>query len=271
MVKIRKPSRDNDNVRNVAGYFSRKGFYAVNCQVIVDKKKRILWRSIKCRGGEHDSNAFKKTKLYEQLVNDYQTFIQNGFYLIGDSAYALASFLLKPFDGATPYSDEDSFNFFLSSSRIYVECCFGEIDGRWGILWKPLAFSLGRNLAVIDAVMRLHNFIVDYRERTNEDVALLVQSEMHTFNLEAIAALRDSDDLDNDVFIGVHSNDSTPPANVVGRPNNIEVVIRDYGASKRKALCQMFKERKMTRPDRHGTSKLYMPGQFGRVQIHSET
>ena len=48
--------------------------------------------------------------------------------------------------------------------RIYVECAFGEIDIRWGILCKPLDGSLESHKFIIDSCMRLHNFIVDWRE-----------------------------------------------------------------------------------------------------------
>ena len=57
---------------------------------------------------------------------------------------------------------------FLSNMRIYVECAFGEIDRRWGILWKPLQGSLDSHKYTIDSCLRLHNFIVNYREQENE-------------------------------------------------------------------------------------------------------
>ena len=53
-----------------------------------------------------------------------------GCYLVGDSAYALSPYLLCPYDNTQVDSAEDTFNYFLSSSRIYVECCFGEVDRR---------------------------------------------------------------------------------------------------------------------------------------------
>ena len=71
---------------------------------------------------------------------------------------------MTPYDNAMHGTEEDNFNFFHSSSRIVVECAFGEIDLRWGILWRPLQFSLDLNCKVIDACMRLHNFIVDFCE-----------------------------------------------------------------------------------------------------------
>jgi hypothetical protein len=267
LVKIRKPSFKKDGIRNAAGYYSRKGFYAINCQVIVDHKKRILWRSIKCRGAEHDSTAFKKTKLYQQLVEDRDLFIRNCLYIIGDSAYALMAFLLKPFDNAAPYSDLDAFNFYLSSSRIKVECCFGEIDARWGIFWKPLVYTMDENLKVIDAAMRLHNFIVYYRETSGESIETL-RSEMRDFEEETIAFMSNNsnDEEGAEFLIGVHDQSEEELPNDVGRPRSVDIVLRDAGIALRDSIRRNFKERGMKRPDRLGTSKMYSRGYFGRVQ-----
>ena len=40
-----------------------------------------------------------------------------------------------------------------------MECAFGEIDGRLGTLWLPLRLKLAQNQKVIDAALRLYNFI----------------------------------------------------------------------------------------------------------------
>ena len=162
VVKVLKPTQ-RDNVNDPSSFYSRKGYYGVNVQAIVDKKKRILFRSIMSRGAEHDSTAFKKLSLYKWLLENWQSLASKGFYFIGDSAYSLKSFLLTPYDNTIHGSADDSFNYFHSSSRIAVECAFGEIDLRWGILWRPLKFSLRMNTLVIDACMRVHNFIVETR------------------------------------------------------------------------------------------------------------
>ena len=135
LVKIVFPSLTRDRVTNPGHYYSRKGFYALNVQVIVDKKKRVLWRCINSRGAAHDSSAFKSSQLHDILENNWENLVQKGLYLIGDSAYSLKSFLITPYDNAKPSTPEDSFNFYHSSCRIYVECAFGEIDMHWGIFW----------------------------------------------------------------------------------------------------------------------------------------
>jgi hypothetical protein len=172
IVKVKKPST-RDGVKDPASFYSRKGFFGVNVQAIVDKKKRILYRSILSRGAEHDSTAFKNSSLYKWLIDNWNNLKEKGYYFIGDSAYGIRSFLHTPYDNAIHGTPEDNYNFFHSSSRISVECAFGEIDLRWGILWRPLQYSLERNVQIIDATMRLHNFIVDHRPGNEQSIDII--------------------------------------------------------------------------------------------------
>ena len=90
LVKIDKTTT-KDNVKNCGGFFSRKGFYAINVQVIVDRFERVLYRSILCRGAEHDSSAFKASDIYPELMKEREKLLKMGYYFIGDSAYSLLS------------------------------------------------------------------------------------------------------------------------------------------------------------------------------------
>ena len=162
LVKIICPTYKE--VDNPGKYFNRKQFYSLNVQVIVDKSKRVLWRCIGELGSSHDSQVFHDSKLGKYMENKRDILNEMGCYIIGDSAYALRSYLLCPYDNAEVDSAEDTFNYFLSSSRIYVECCFGEVDRRWGVLWRPLEGSLEKKKFLVDACLRLHNFILDERD-----------------------------------------------------------------------------------------------------------
>jgi hypothetical protein len=143
IVKIWKP-RKSDGVLNPKSFYSWKGFYGLSVQAIVDKKKRVLFCSIESRGAEHDSTAFKRTGLYQWLIDNWCE-LKRSYYFIGDSVYSLRSSLMTPYDNAMHGTAEDNFNFFHSSSRIVVECAFGKINLRWDILWRPLQFSLDLN------------------------------------------------------------------------------------------------------------------------------
>lgn len=180
IVKIIKP-RKSDGIPNPSSFFSGKGLYGINVRAIVEKKKRILYGSIPSRGAEHDSTAFKNSGFHKWLVDNWPMLARHGFYFVGDSARSLKSFLLAPHDNAMHGSYQDDYNFFRSSSRIAVECAFGEVDLRWGVFLKPLPFSLVHNCRVIDAAVRLHNFIVDFREE-NKETAMMVAIERGVFD-----------------------------------------------------------------------------------------
>ena len=251
VVKIRKPSmkRDLKNKSDPSTYFSRKGFYGINVQAIVDKKKRIIYRNIINRGAEHDSTAFKNSAFYKWLMDNWKKLADEGLYFIGDSAYAIRSFLVTPFDNAVHGTAEDNYNFFHSSSRIVVECAFGEIDLRWGILWSPLRFSLKHNVNVIDACMRLHNFIVDWREE--KAAASSSDMEMSIFDEDHRRFMAVYPSIDN---IGVHGGEEDVRLDANGnrlsggRPSKLVTEVRKLGCNIRQTLCDDIARKKLIRP-----------------------
>jgi hypothetical protein len=114
---------------------------------------------------EHDSTAFKSATLYTWLLKNWRRLASRGLHFIGDSAYLIKSFILTPYDKAAHGTPEDNYNFFHLSSRIAVECCFGEVDLRFGIFWRPLKFTLKTNCHVIDSCLWLGNFILENSNR----------------------------------------------------------------------------------------------------------
>ena len=211
-------------------------------QEIVDKKKRILWHHIGQKGSAHDSTVFKNTNFYKHLILISNELYERGLYFVGDSAYSIRNFILCPFDNVKPNSKEDNFNFFLSSQRIYVECAFGEIDRRWGVFWKPLEGSLYNHKNTIDAAMRLHNFIVDYREEMKSDGMGIDDDGFDTREL-----MYDSDEFNLNnagVTLGVFGDDTRPG----GRPAVDEEKEKSRGLELRNKLCLLIQEAGLSRP-----------------------
>jgi hypothetical protein len=247
IVKINKPTK-KDGVANPKLFYSRKGFYGISVQAIVDKKKRILFCSIESRGAEYDSSAFKHTDLYAWLVENWVQLARKGFYFIGDSAYGLKSFLLTPYDNTCHGTAQDNYNFFQSSSRIVVECAFGEIDLRWGILWSKLQFSLKNNCRIIDACMRLHNFIVEYRESA---VAADDSDERDIFedNFRRFLAAR-PDFLQGGIHGGEDKavRDANFEPTRGGRPTRAESESEKLGREWRDSICNYIAAQRLIRP-----------------------
>ena len=123
-IKIRCPPL-SDVIPDPGNYFCRKGFYALNAQVICDKHKRVIWASTGHKGSSHDSTAFLGTELFKLLQKMAPKLLARALFLVGDTAYPLLPFIMVPFPNAAAGSEEDAFNFWLSNSRIQIECTFG--------------------------------------------------------------------------------------------------------------------------------------------------
>ena len=95
----------------------------------------MLWVSYSHKGGSHDSSSFRETKLYQKLIDIRDDLVKKGYFILGDSAYAIESFIIPPYTLTDARTSQDDFNFFQSSARITVECVSGEISMRLGIFW----------------------------------------------------------------------------------------------------------------------------------------
>lgn len=263
LVKICSPTMQE--VHNPGKYFSRKGFYALNVQAIVDLKKRIIWRHIGEKGSSHDSPCFHECSLGMHLMGIAASLRRRGLYIVGDSAYAIRSYLLTPYDNAEPESEQDSFNFFLSSKRIYSECAFGEIDRRWGIFWKPLEGSLCEHKYTIDAALRLHNYIVDNRENLKKKDGFITNEEDEDEDELNVAS--DQFIIDNPLCnMGFTSEDIMEDAGSGrgrGRLEKQEEYLRKEGRNLRDKLCAAIKRKGLTRKntqvrrDRHNRTIMH--------------
>ena len=96
----------------------------------MNTKKRVLWFHTGEMGSSRDSPIFHKSKLGKFMENNAEALKEKGTFFVGDSAYSLGSYLMTPYDNPGTKTSKDNFNSFLSSCRIYIECCFGEVDRR---------------------------------------------------------------------------------------------------------------------------------------------
>ena len=172
------------------------------------------------QGGSHDSSCLCETKLYEKLIEMRDELYRLSYYILGDSAYAVESFLLPLYDNANSRSFGDDFNFYHFSARITVECAFGEIYLRWGVFWKKLTGSLDHSALIIEGAMRLHNFLVDYR-----DAQTMMEDEDNTTD----SMIFENDCQDRGVQHIVVGNDGNNGGTLRGRPSGNEKFYRIQG------------------------------------------
>ena len=232
-------------------YFSRKGFFALNVQAICDSKKRFLWASPWHQGSSHDSSAFNETGLSSLLDELTAELEKLGLFLVGDSAHNMKPTLLTPFLDALSQSDEDAFNFWLSNSRITIECAFGELIMRWGLFWRTLKFSLYSAGDIIKAAMLLHNFLVDEREDESdpEDVEYFRDFSFADLSEDEVPSLlrRPTNEVPDAL---VTDNNEPRPR---GRPSCGDAVLKARAEKLRENLLLSLSLNGKVRPQRKGT------------------
>jgi hypothetical protein len=126
-------------------------------QATCDADRRFTDFDIRWPGSTSDTLAWLSTGVHKAISEGR---VPSQFFFVGDAAYPCSHHMLTPVPGRASSIGRwaDSYNFHQSQLRINVECAFGILIRRWGILWKPLECKFSRVPAVISACMRLHNF-----------------------------------------------------------------------------------------------------------------
>lgn len=153
-IQIEKPP----NKHHPKQFFSRKGYFSIPVQALVDSCYRFVAGSAVCKGSTHDSVALDISHIGRYLREGK---LPRGFWIAGDEAYSPTESLIVPFRKSLASKYENAFNFFLSSHRMHVEQAFGILKNRWGILWRPMKHNLCRVTKIVNVAMQLHNFCIN--------------------------------------------------------------------------------------------------------------
>ena len=162
VFQIQKPvSADVEG--NVEAFWSRKGFYGFGMQGFVDGDTKFVCISSEVCTSNHDSTAYLATPIYRILhpTNGGPSLLPSQFHLVLDAAYTAGPQEHTPWKGKNLPQWKDVYNYYLSLKRQCVERAFGLLVSRWGILWRPMRFSIERTSRIIRVVCKLHNVCVD--------------------------------------------------------------------------------------------------------------
>jgi hypothetical protein len=145
----------------------RKGKFGLNCQAVSNVRGKILDISIGYGGSSSDCLAFERSDLFDRCEAGL---MKNGKVLFGDNAYLNTQYMATPYtnvSGNEDHATRDDYNFFHSQLRIRVECCFGMLVQRWGILRMALHYSISlpRIVGLVNCLARLHNYCISETDR----------------------------------------------------------------------------------------------------------
>ncbi|KAH9184997.1 hypothetical protein AeNC1_013026 [Aphanomyces euteiches] len=168
-------------------FFNRKSRYALGGQIVCDHERRVRAALIGFPSSVHDSRQHKSMGIAIQPSE----FFSDGEFLLGDSAYALQSHLMRPYKNPKAKIRENKrFNFHFSSMRMTIEHCIGMLKARFSRL-RDGFFNILRDEECQDSVVRMifacviiHNICITADDERNDGYS----------DDDAIQAREDQDD-----------------------------------------------------------------------------
>jgi DDE superfamily endonuclease len=110
--------------------------------------------------------VFQACRLNRRIGNGL---FDNKYHIIGDGAFPLSVYLMKPFIGDNLTENNEHFNYRLSRARMVVECAFGRLKGRWRVLLKRCDTYFEKTVKIIRTCCILHNICENSNELFHHD------------------------------------------------------------------------------------------------------
>lgn len=105
-----------------SAFFNYKGNNSIILLAAVDDNYCFWYINIGCYGRQSDGGVLRQSSLFRALENG---FLPDGGCVVGDDAFPLKTYLLKPFSNVTLSKEQKVFNYLLSRARRIVENAFG--------------------------------------------------------------------------------------------------------------------------------------------------
>ena len=135
---------------------------------MVESKYRFVWGSSGFPGNSYDAIIFKSTSLWDLLQNGLLPNIAKVVagvsispLIVGDSAFPVQLWLMKPYTNATLSPKQWYFNYRLIRARMATESACGQLKGRWRVRFRENESNKERVRTVTVACMVLHNICIE--------------------------------------------------------------------------------------------------------------
>ena len=182
-------------------YFNFKGWYSTILFAACDYNSKFTYLNIGSAGKCNDSYIFEQSSL-KKCHEHCQMFAQTckslsntnvPVLLIGDSAFRLSRYLMKPFPfNVSQAMKEKTFNYNLSKCRRTIENAFGQLKSRFRKIGRGLEVALHNCNVVIKACCLLHNFLKDQQE--NLPLIWLEEAQAQAQRIQPITTTTVGDD-----------------------------------------------------------------------------
>lgn len=157
-------------------FFNYKKTFSLVLLALVDANYNFTYVDIGSYGKQSDGAVFANSSLgkslqfgdlgipSDQIPQDGSRMLS--YCIVGDEAFPLKKYLMRPFPGKFLSMDKRIFNYRLSRARRIVENAFGILAAKWRIFRRPMALKIDTADKVVQAACCLHNFV-----RSREGIA----------------------------------------------------------------------------------------------------
>uniref|UniRef100_UPI00358F4AD4 putative nuclease HARBI1 n=1 Tax=Myxine glutinosa TaxID=7769 RepID=UPI00358F4AD4 len=150
-------------------YHNYKGFFSIVLMALVDADYKFLWVDVGGMGHMSDAQIYNASELKECIENETIGFpdplaMQNDdeempFFILGDDAFALRTYLMKPYARRGLSPEQLVYNYRISRGRRVVENTFGILANRWQCLLKTLQQYPEVVHDLVETAICLHNML----------------------------------------------------------------------------------------------------------------
>lgn len=169
-VRVQKPKNAG------SFYYNYKHTHSVILMAIAGPEYECLYADVGSNGRVNDSGIWNKTTLLQgiqdgsvQLPDDEK--LSNGektpFVFLGDEAFALKRFMMKPFPQQGLNEERRIYNYRHSRARRISENLFGIVANRWRIFFTVINLEPKYVENIILAALTLHNMLIKSSNSAN--------------------------------------------------------------------------------------------------------
>ena len=167
MVAIFQSNARQEAFSHAKSIITLKNFYSIVLMAMVDSHYRFVWGSCGFPGNSHDAVIFRSTDIWTRIEEGLIPVIGKTVgdvtvppLVVGDSAFPLRTWLMKPYTNASLTPRQRYFNYRLSRSRMVTEGAYGQLKGRWRVLLRKSESSQDNVRITTLACMVLHNICI---------------------------------------------------------------------------------------------------------------
>ena len=162
-------------------FYNYKGFHSIILMALVDGDYKFSWVDVGSNGSAGDAQVFNRSELKECFEQDTvgvpapeplpHDDKDMPFFIVADDAFALRTWLMKPFSKRHLSQEERIFNYRLSRARRIVENAFWILAHRYQCLLTTMRQKPSTVVLIVTACVCLHNLMrLRYPAQQNADI-----------------------------------------------------------------------------------------------------